>query len=389
MAERSTINQLVQIAPETAIGNGTAPAGNYATLKTIGIEPSPKVEIDQFKPAGSKFKTFAALSKEWVTASISGRPSYNEIIWLLSGVLCKGANASMTPATKTWQWLYSPSNTADDTVSTYVLIHGSSARYDKISYAMVSELGLSFSRAGIDLTGSMIGRAMSDGTTIGTAGTGVMPTTPVLPTQVSVYVNNNAAATAPVWTGVYSTIADSIAAPQYGLGSAAVTATGSGDTNKIGVGRLTRLISVDWNIGNRFTPVYTLDSIGAGLGWKNGFVTHIEAEPDLSMNMTVEADLEGMGLLNTMRDGDTKSIRIEAVGTKIETATADYKYKLRIDTMTKVVDTGGFRDSDGLYAIDWSLAGVYDAGWGKATEVTVWNEMPISGPAEYGTYLHA
>jgi hypothetical protein len=73
-----------------------------------------------------------------------------------------------------------------------------------------------------------------------------------------------------------------------------------------------------------------------------------------------------------MRAGDTKFLRIEAIGQEIESG---QDYMLTLDMALKVSDTGGFSDADGVYAIEFSGVGVNDETWGKAFQFTVVNEL--------------
>ena len=163
------------------------------------------------------------------------------------------------------------------------------------------------------------------------SGVTTVPLVPVLPTQVSVYLDPSAAT--------------------------------------LGATKLTRVISADFNIGGRFGPVWVLDAAQAS------FVNHIETQPDLSANLTLQADTAGMALLGNLRDGATKFLRIEAVGPNIPGGTPTTPYKLTIDLAGKINNTGSFSDQDGIYAIQFSMIGVHDTTWGKALNVVALNDV--------------
>lgn len=324
MAERSSLNQIVQIGVETT--PGTAVAANRR-LQSVGIEPSINADISPFRPIGSKFNALTALSKEWVEASITGRPTYTELVYVLSSVLTTGVTTA--PEAGVTEWVFSPSTTADDDPVTFTVEHGSGVRADRFAYGLITEMGLAFSRNGIELSGSMLGRALEDPFTMTADGVTSPPLVPVLPTQVSVYLDNTAA----------------------GLGTT----------------KMTRMISANFNIGSRFGPVWVLDAA------QPSFVNHIETEPDLNVAMVLQADAQGMALLGTMRAGDTKFLRIEAEGGNIGATTVPYR--LTLDVAVKISDTGGFSDQDGVYAIEFTGLGVNDATWGRALRATVVNDV--------------
>jgi hypothetical protein len=312
MAERSTLNQVVQIGVETT--SGTSVAANKR-LTALSIEPSPSVEVDQFRPAGQKYQSFTALSKEWTQANLSGRLTYTEIIYLLSSIIDTTTPTTVGTNGKKWTFVSDP--VADDAPKTFTVEHGSATRADKFTYGMVNELTMSFNRQTAELSGSMMGKAMTDNITM-TATPTVVALKPVLPTQVSVYLDTTSA----------------------GLGTT----------------KLDRVLSVEWSLGSRFNPIYPLDS-----SLSNTFAAVIESEPDLSVSMTLEADDEGMARLTDLRAGTRSYLRIEAVGAALPAPDAANNYKLTVDTAVEIVNTGGFNDNDGLYTIDWQMVGVVDS----------------------------
>ena len=325
MAERSSLNQVVQIGVETTAGTGVATTKRF---QSIGIEPSPTVELDQFRPSGQKFRSLATLNKEWVTASISGRPTYTEVIYILSSLLDVAVITTPADATDARNWRFTPNAFDDDAPVTYTVEHGSSFRADKFTYGIVTEGTFTFSRSSVEMSGSMMGQAIQDGITL-TGSQTSLALVPVLPSEVSVYLDD--------------------------------VASELGDT------QLSRVLSAEVALSSRYAPVWVLDAS------ESSFVAVIESEPDLSATITMEADAEGMAQLVTMRAGTSKFLRIGAVGGVID-ATFN-TYLLNLDVAVKVSDTAGFSDSDGIYAIEWSFVGVYDTTWEKAIEANVVNRL--------------
>ena len=327
MAERSSLNQVIQLGMESTPGT---PVAATKRLQSIGLSPSPKVEMDKFRPAGQKFQALTTLGKEWTEAPIAGRGSYTEIVYALSSVC--GAAAITTPvgATNARQWAFSPNNVTDDVPKTFTVEHGSSVRADRFSYGLITELGMKFDRQSIEVSGSMIGRALEDAFTLTSSGVTSPDLVPIIPTQVTVYIDSTSA----------------------GLGTT----------------KLTRALSADFNLGSRFAPVWVLDAANPS------FVNHVETEPDLTCNITMEADAQGMGFLAGLRTGDTSFIRIEAVGAEVETG---FDYKFTLDMAANVADTGGFSDADGVYAVEFNFVGVNSPTWGsgKAVQFAVVNDM--------------
>lgn len=325
MAERSALNQSVQIGVESTPGTPVAASTRF---QATGIEPSPDTEIDEFRPIGQKYRAIATLSKEWVTAPITGRGSYNEIVYMLSSVI--GTAVVTNPgAALAYNWQFDPESFDDDVPKTFTVEHGSSVRADRFAYGIVTELGLTFNRTSIELSGSMMGQALEDPVTLTAAPTAV-PLVPIIPTQVTVYMDDTAAG--------------------------------------LGVTKLTRAISAEFNLGSRFAGVWILDAANPQ------YVNHIETEPDLSLGLRLQADAVGMGLLTTMRAGDTKFIRIEATG-GTDSIESGQDYTFTLDIAAKVKATQGFQDEDGVYAVGFDFVGVHDETWTKAYEVNVKNTL--------------
>lgn len=324
MAERSSLNQTVQIGVEATPGTSVAASKK---LRSIGIEPTITGEGDNFRPAGDKFVAFSSLGKEWSEATITGRGTYTELAYLLASVVNFAAPVTTTGVTT---WTFTPGNQASDTPKTFTVEHGSSVRADKFTYGLVTELGMSFSRSSVEISGSMIGKALTDGITMTGAPTSTA-LVPILPVQVSVYLDTTFAG--------------------------------------IGTTKLTRAISAEWSLGSRFAPVWVLDAA------QPSFVNHIESEPDLTCTLTVQADTVGMGYLTQYRDKSTLFLRIEAIGPNIPASTPTTPYKLWIDMPVKISETGGFQDADGVYAIQYTLTGVYDTTAGNALSIKLINDV--------------
>lgn len=327
---RASISQTVQVGVEGAGTPGTAVAANKK-LQSLSIEPAVNPETDQFRPMGTKWPTLVTLTREWVTAGVSGSPTYDEIIYPLSSVL-EAATVTQPDATNApsaYLWTFAPSSTDIDTIRTFTVEQGDSTRAHRFAHGVFTEFGLDISRGGIDLSGSMIGTALQDGVAL-TAAPTTLPLIPVLPNDVSVYMDNTAA----------------------GLGTTKL-ASGAGPAFSAAV-----------NIGDRHGPVWPIDAA------VDSFAGTVETEPSGSLELTLEADATAMGLLTTLRNGATKFIRIESVGNIIAAAV---RYRLTVDLAVKVDDIGDFDDTDGVYTVPPSFSIVHDGTWGKALQVEVVN----------------
>lgn len=321
MADRASIFQTIQVGVESTPGTSVAASKK---LQSMMIEPGMKAEIQSYRAMGSKFPSLAALGKEWTEASVSGGLTYSEIVYPLSSVL----NTATPTGTTAKTWVFTPATSSADTPKTFTVEQGGSIRAHKFTYGLFNSFGVKFSRESCEVSGSMLGAALTDNITMTGSPTSV-ELVPVLPTQVLVYLADTAA----------------------GLDGASA---------------LGRVVSVEWNISDRFGPVWALNGATT-------WAAFVETEPKLDVKMTMEADAEGMALITPMRAGTTKFVRIEATGAVI--GGGPDTYQLTIDTACKIVDVDPFSDEDGVYAIGWSMSGFHDATWGKATSITVVNQV--------------
>jgi hypothetical protein len=321
MAERSTISQVVQIGVEST--PGTSVAANKR-LQSLSIEPTLNTNINRFRPQGSKFETVAALGKEWASAPVSGIATYDEIIYPLSSVLTAGVHTTLAGGGE--EWVFSPATFAADAPKTFTIEYGSAVRAHKLTYGLFQEFGIEINRDAVNLSGSLMGQRITDGITL-TSSPSSIPLVPMLPTSFDVYVD-------PLFAN-------------------------------IGTTKLGRALSLNWRIGSRSNPLWVIDST------KTSWVAHVETVPTLEMSLLVEADADGMAFLTQLRNGGTSFARIVSTGGTIPGETDVYSFQL--DMPTKIVNTGGFSDQDGVYAVEWQTTGVHDDGLGGALQATVVN----------------
>jgi hypothetical protein len=324
MPERSALTQGVQVGVEAT--PGTSVAANKL-LNSIGIEPSVSVDMNRFRPMGQKFASVIVPGKEWVEADIEGVGTYTELMYLFNSCLVAATPAQIA-ATTAYRSTFAPAARAEDTVKTLTVEAGGAIRAHKFTYGLVTELELEFTREGIGVSGSMIGQRLSDGITL-TATPTAIEEMPILPIDIDVFLD--------------------------------ATSGGLGGT------KLLRVLSATWTMGDRFNPVWVLNSANTS------FVAHVEQEPTAQVTLMVEADAAGMGLLSTMRAGSTQFLRIKA--TSANTAGVGNPYSLTLDQAVKVSDVGDFSDEDGVYAIEYTFDVVYDATWAKALQVELVNKQ--------------
>lgn len=165
MPERTTLTQVVQFGVESTPGTGVPCVKRF---KAIDIETKVENVTDAFRPSGFKFTTVTTENKEWTSASVKGQPTYTEIVYPLASVIVTPANPTefldTAIHTGVYKWIFEPSTTAPDTLTTYSMEQGSSVRAHRFTNGVFTEFGFNISRDKTELSGKMLGQILIDGT---------------------------------------------------------------------------------------------------------------------------------------------------------------------------------------------------------------------------------
>lgn len=320
MAERSTISQAVQIGVETVPGTAVAATRR---LGSIGIELGVQATINSRRPIGQKYANLQVLGKEWAEASVAGAPVYTELPYLFASIF---SNPTVTPvagAVSANRWVFESSNFDADAPRTFTVEQGDSTRAHRAAHALLTDLSMTWSRDDIELDGTMLAKAIEDGVTL-TAGSAQLAQVPVRPSELSVYLDATAGA--------------------------------------IGTTKLTRAISGETSIGSRFAPVWVVDAA------EPSFVATIESEPEVTFNLTQQANAQAMENLTRMRAGGTAFLQLRAEGPIIEGTT---RHEMIIEVAGQISEPNPFGDEDGIYAVEWGFGAVFDPTWGNAVRAEV------------------
>jgi len=333
MPERSTVNQGVQVGDETTYGTSVTAD---TRLSALSIMATPSMDFQQFRPAGNKFNTIAALNREFTEADLEGALTYTESIYPFSSLF--GAAAITTPATGVLsrQHEYVVSSTAADAPVSFTVQRGDGTLKETFAGFVVNELALDFSRDGIEMSGSGFGKAIAHAAGAMDTITTTPTLLPVLATQVSVY-------------------ADAYPA----------SPTEANITSAFGVSKLTRVQSANVTFGNRYSQVWALDAAQAGN------VAVVEVPVEFGLELVMQADATGMGYLATARAGTPILLRVQGIGSIIEGAIT---YRVTIDVLGRIVGGGNIDDSDGTQTVTWEFDMMHDSTWSRAMRVQVVNQ---------------
>lgn len=335
MAERQSVAQVQQIGREAVPGTAV-PATKR--LGSLSLSPGISTETGMFRPSGLKFATVQALNQEWVEGDLEGQPTYDEVVYPLSGALGQPVTSNImdgaTP-TSAYQHVFTPSSSAADNPFTFTLEQGQEGvQAERFSHILFTGFSLDISRSEVSMGGGFIGKKAEKGfnPTDGLA----IPADlrPILPGHFSVYAADTAA----------------------GLDAGT---------------KLLRVISAAPEVSDRYNPAWFVNAA------EESFTTWTENAdgPTAESGMTLEADANGMAYLDKLRSGETFFLRLEALGAELDAGVADTQLRFTWDMAVKAREVDTWSDEDGIWAIPFTFQMVHDPTWGKATQVTVVNTL--------------
>lgn len=320
MAENAVVFNLTQVGAE-----GTA--GTWATPGTVtpafSWSLSPTATVQEFRPMGYKYNTETAIGKEWSELSVEGYGCYNCMPYILSGVM---GTATITAGAITG-WAFAPSSTAADTDKTYTVENnGGGVRNVAAGYGRLTGWGYSIDREKFDVKASGFAQRVVEGSTA-TASPKSVALVPILPSQVTVFMDNTAA----------------------GLGTT----------------RLTRVLSVEFEQSDKAAPLWVVNDAATS------FVADVEQAPTAQLRIVAEYDAtSGTIWTGSLRSGDRKFVRVQGSGALIAGGTS---YLFQHDMALEAADAFTFGDADGVWTIEMVFGLTHDATWGYAQKATLKN----------------
>jgi hypothetical protein len=319
--ERSALFQGVQIGKETTIGTSVA-AGKLLNYLSVDIDP--EITVNRFRPMGQAVASAILPSQDSTTAAISGVGSYSEFVYPFSSLWGTVTPSTVDTTAKSWVW--TPTARAEMTPVSYTVEAGGAVRAHKATGLIFSGMELTFNRTdGVTVGGSAYGQNLQDNITL-TGSPAAIEEAPILPTHIDVYVDSTSAG--------------------------------------IGVTKMTRDFNIVFRNNDQSGPIWPINST------LPSWAAPVGTEPTVQMEMTLEADTQGMGLLPDLRAGSTKYVRIACIST-VSAGSTTTKYSLTIDMAGKISASPTFDETDGVYTVNWTLDSVYDAAWGSGQYLKV------------------
>lgn len=323
MPERSAFTELGQIGVESVYGTSVAATKRLAAL---GIDLAPQFEATRFRSQGYKLDTLIAPNREWASGTITGYPTYNELVYIFNSLLKKVTGVTASSAT-TWTWDWSPSSV--ETIDSFTIEQGDAAtRAHKVVGGIVTDFNMGFTRSGEpDLGGTILAKAFTDGITPTSSLTADVPK-PILPGHIDVYVDST-------WAG-------------------------------LGTTKLLKVTNAGFGIGSMFGPFWTLNSANTS------FYTTTQQLPDMTASLGLAADSAGAAYFTQMRAGTPVFMRLKATGPIF---TGAIPYSLTVD-MSGIIDGPPAKGEDsGVLTYTWPIRLSVDATTGKAFKAVLVNDL--------------
>lgn len=433
MAERQSINEVVQIVPE--VTPGTAVTLATRRMAALMIDATPSLTTKEYKAMGYRFPTVSALNKEWTDLKVDGPQTYDELAYVFSMMFGRPVITTPGGGTLSRDLQWSPSTSSPLSPLTFTVEQGSSFRAARIAGMQLTDLSMDFTRDECKLSGSAIGAQYTDGIQLSTNATYTLTAAAGPPTAGTYTLTVNGATTGAIVFGAAPAVVQTAleALTGVGVGQVIVTLLANGPTTTTASttytiefrGTLAGTVVTVTGVFTTLTPsgsitvpagvvgatptslsllpvlptqvsIYSDPTFGAlgttkllraltasiklsslyGPLWVlnsaiPSYVAAPEQDPGATFTMSQEADAAGMAGLTNVRAGTKSFIRIEAIGTLIEGA---LYYRLRLDLAVQVTGVK-FGDTQGVRTVDFDYALLHDTTWTRALQLNLRNTL--------------
>lgn len=412
MSVRQELTEIVLLGVETTPGTL---ATTVQRLRALNYKSRPNTQVKKHRPQGEKMQAVVIPTREWSSGNISGMMDYNELPLALEAIIGTGSHSGTGNPDERNVHVYTLDNRKRSVFKTYSLQRGEkTTRAHQNLYVVHSGLQLQINTQDCQVSGAFFAQKMTDGVTM-KAGANEVQTVTVTgtPTGGTFRLAFRGAETTDLAYNIDASTLQTALEALDTVDTGEIVVAGSGpftftfsvalagenqpmvtlvnnqltggtsptvtvvQTTKGGYTEfpLVPVLPAHWNIhladtqagltagkldksvgvaatgidiADRWTPFFTLDRTLEGT-----FTDTTEMDPKFTANLMVGANSTGMALLNSLRSGATKWLRLEAVGPVIG-VTAD-THKMVWEGPVKVSDTADFGNEDGRVVYPWAL----------------------------------
>lgn len=315
MSNNPSLNQQMQGGVETTQFTPVAATKRFLSM---GVDFDIQVETDAYFPPGYLFPTSNSIVQEWSEGDLNGVLTFTEIVYPLSMLLGSATITTPVGGTNSRKWTWAPAANALLTPVPFTMEKGNSVYGMQYPGAILTGFNIGWSRTDrIEIGGSVLaGRVTKPFTLTNIASNATVPQVRVLPPQIDVYMDDTYAAVS------------------------GATPTQLGKTFEAGI-----------SLDGLYSAVWPLNSS------KTNFDGIVPTQPDTESTLTMMVDATSMALLDTLRAGQRKYMKIRAYGGIVEAA---IKYEFSVTMAVEISDIDSFDDADGVYAVPFTFQPVSD-----------------------------
>jgi hypothetical protein len=420
---RQTVNQRTLLGVQSA---ADTPVLATKLLPFSQITFAPQAEFSQTRANGKRIHTASNPIKEWTQVTAAGPIGYNELAYYLAAMFDYAAPTGTNEKT----WTFESDMDCADANKLYSAYHGDECvRGDFVHDLEVQSGSLTFARNGVSKSFTLYGKELEHGVSqisleiTGSPTGGTFTITYEEDTTTNLDFDSTAAeieAALAALDDLESDEVECLGGPLPGtdvdilikkldpVAAADFTTTDtlsggsdpesaiSGVTESLvtdyellpghvsvyfadtqagldAAGAAVRNLAVTFNYNNKKAPLFVLNATH-GNSYKEG----VETPADIGVSFDVAADSEGEAFLETMRDGDIKFMRVEAVGAVIGTdmgGTSTASYTFSGDFAFMINAAPSLDDMEGLYKNTYGGVIVEDSTWGKGYSISLINSL--------------
>jgi hypothetical protein len=328
MAIRSSVNQVIQLGVETTPGSPVAASKLLQAFTwTLGAKPTTK----QFRGTGRQYPSASAELMEYSSGKIAGPGDFNQLLYPISSVLGKTSPVAHGASATAKDWIWTPGLTGSYAANaqTYTLQNGDSNDAEQYPFAVFTGFNYSFTRKQeVTIGGDLLAQTFTDSVSL-TASPTEVAQSPMTGAQANVYLDSTSA----------------------GLGTTLIS----------------NLLKADFTASDYYEPFWPVNRANAS------FTNIVDKEKKNELKLLVEANSTNIGLRGSyLQTGTRCYVRVDVQGPVID-QTNSINAELKHDMACFVTSMAEFSDSDGVYAVEYTLAVAEDTSWGNAQKLTLTN----------------
>lgn len=431
---RAYVDILTQLGREETPGT---PASAQKTLASLMLNFSPELDVKRYRAAGKKITTTSVLNRQWVTGNYEGGLSYNELAFILAGLIGADGGAPAVVGTGGFGWTFNPKTEGADSPLTFTTRRGDADAAQVLAQTALKSLAIESSREEVTVNGNLVAQAINNAGTLttltdevqaitksGTVTGGTFTITYSAQTTAAIdfdataaeiqaaleALSNLAPGDVLVTGGPISTqrvqirFAGALAGTNVAeitINSGSLTGGGSYAPSTLQAGGAAIPQIAESPVSGNEINVY-VDTTSGGLGttqigcpfnfrinlpdrfnekWclnrsNSSFAETVAIATEPTISFDVEFNAQARALYDAVVQSSLpmRFIRFDALGANIG-AGADYK--IQFDFAAKIRSCREVPDQDGVYAYTFEWDIVHSSAWGKAMSCYIVNTLPF------------